>query len=135
MVQLTDFQLLSQGIQVPSENRILHIGYSANTQLRFAQYSNDLNFSIPAFSTTLKRLISAHLNTSSGRSLYLNSSLVASSSNTTALFNSYGGVIGMSYDGTGKYNGTIFEILIYPTSKLSNRVDLETDILDYYGID
>jgi autotransporter-associated beta strand protein len=99
-----------------STNNALHIGYRNNTQYTLAQYSNDLNYNLPAFSGQDFRIWANQLDFSSGHAIYLDGSLAASNANTAPLTGAANGRVGNGFLAGQWYNGDIAEILIFDRS-------------------
>jgi len=81
---LNDAKWLVADSGAATTNNRLAIGYSSTTNFRWSQQGNDLNYTVPAFAIDQKRLWSCVLD-SSGHTLRLNGSQVASNTNTTAI--------------------------------------------------
>jgi len=119
-------------------NQNLNIGYDSSTVFRFAYYGNDLNYTVPAYSAGSEpfRLWGA-IQSSTGRSTYLNGTLGASDTNTTLLTSWNGGNIGKNPFGVGTfyYYGTIKEILFFkPSLGLSQQQQIEGYLAWKWGL-
>ncbi|MCY2991113.1 MAG: autotransporter-associated beta strand repeat-containing protein [Planctomycetota bacterium] len=101
-----------------SQNNALHIGYRNNTTYTLAQYSNDLNAPVDAYSTQQFRLWSDQLS-AAGHTIYRDGLPIAANTNTTPLTTATGGLIGGADFVIGvppKYKGELAEIIVFPSA-------------------
>lgn len=103
-----------------SANNALHIGYRDSTTYTLAQYANDINVAVPAFTGQLFRTWVDELN-GTGHYIFLNGSNVGSSASTVPLTvgSTTSGRVGMGFSAQ-YYYGDLAEILIY-SSGLSDQ--------------
>lgn len=117
-------------------NGNMHLGYRSNTTVTHAQFSNDVDYTITAFSSIVPRIHTFWLSTTSGKKYYLNGGTTAdaTSAGQTATMVSYSGSsIGRSV--WLYYNGDIAEIIIFTRSlKDEERQSIETYLSKKYGI-
>ncbi|ARV58083.1 hypothetical protein BZZ01_05030 [Nostocales cyanobacterium HT-58-2] len=102
-----------------SPNTNLHLGYVSNSSIRFAQYSNDLDFSVAAYSS-FTPYIWVFSNNSRGHAIWRNNQILSSNSNTTDLISNSGGIIGGN--GLGNYYGHLGLIAFYTGDKSDNEI-------------
>ena len=106
------------GTNASATNQSLHMGYRSDTDFTLGQYANDLDYtSAPSYGgAEVARTWAGELNTSSGHTLYLNGSLVASNTNTTPL-NSLGGshygILGAGPAYVDPFIGDLGEVMIF----------------------
>jgi hypothetical protein len=120
-----------------TNNRNLHFGYRNNASLTIDHYGFGvgLNGAVSGYTTPTINLRSAYLDTSLGRYLYSNGTLLNSTASTSGINNSIGGSIGkIGTVPSDLYNGHLYEIILNPVNQLSNRVAIEGEIKSYYGI-
>ena len=117
-----------------SQDQGMHFGYRSDTDFTMAQYGDDLDTptlpSIAYSGSEVAREWTGMLNTSAGRSIYLNGTLEASNNNTNP-FNGLGGAnfgfIGAGFSYNASYHGDLGEVLIYPSALTSaQRQEVET---------
>jgi autotransporter-associated beta strand protein len=115
------------GTNVSATNQSLHMGYRSDTDFALGQYSNDLDYtSAPSYSgAEVARAWAGELNTSTGHTLYLNGSLVASNTNTTPL-NSLGGthygILGAGPSYGSPFVGDLGEVMIFNSALSPTQV-------------
>jgi hypothetical protein len=92
-------------------NRNLIVTWTNNTTFRFSQYFNDLDVTVPAYTSPIPEIWGVNLNTSVGRSIFKDGTLANSNTTTTALIEYPGARLGnLSFSGFW-YNGDIAEIV------------------------
>lgn len=117
-------------------NQNLILGYSNNTTAILAQYLNDLTGSVAGYTSPAADLFGYFLNTSTGRILYRNATVLNSDGATTSLTSFAGSRLGNFSAGGGTwYNGDIAEV-VATTSVLStdNRQKLEGYLAHKWGL-
>jgi hypothetical protein len=124
------FSMILGGSGTTSAN--LHIGFRSNTAFTLAQWDNDLNGTIAPFTSSRLELYST-FNAIAGKSILLNSTTLASNSNTADLTSYPNSQIGNTST-LGYYEGNVPEIIAYASDQTSNRTALETNINNYYKI-
>jgi hypothetical protein len=113
-------------------NGIPQIGYASSTAYLFGQNYNDFTGTIPAYTSPILQQFSL-FNGNTGKSMYYNSSLIATRADTQNLVSWTGAIIGRLY-GNVYYNGQTSEILLYNIDQISNRQVIESNINSYYNI-
>ena len=113
-------------------NNILHFGYRTNTSVTFAQYSNDFDITVPAFTTPVARIHTFRFSSSLGKNYYLNGVGPQTLNNTGGAVATQGLVtnnndqIARFGNGTHYYYGDFAEIIIYNKYlKNSEKDDIE----------
>ncbi len=108
------------GTRGGSTNNALHIGYRADNQITFAQFGNDISVTNAAYAytgTQVFRQWTDVLNTTSGRSILLNGTVInGGTSTSTATLNAgsaTNGVIGQGHNTGTQYVGDLAEVVIY----------------------
>jgi hypothetical protein len=98
-----------------STDQALHMGYYNNTTFRLGQWSDDLSYNGIYTSTTTPRLWSGKLDTTAGRFLYLNGTLVGTLGSTNTVSGTLASAhIGSGFDtSTSFYQGDLAEIAVY----------------------
>lgn len=96
-----------------TNNNQLHVGYRSATSFTLAQYANDLDAAAGAFTGQTFRLWNGNLDTSVGRSIWLNGTSVATGTNKIP-FNvpTTPGAVGRGNN--NPYNGDLSEIVVFP---------------------
>ncbi|MDY0169807.1 MAG: autotransporter-associated beta strand repeat-containing protein [Thermoguttaceae bacterium] len=96
-----------------SANNALHVGYRTDTQYTLAQYSNDLNVTVPEFDGQEFRVWTNMLDVGAGgMSIHLNGDLRGFRSTTSPLTGTNNGRVGMGHTAQF-FHGDLGEILIY----------------------
>ncbi|MGL5075942.1 MAG: hypothetical protein ACRDBG_08880, partial [Waterburya sp.] len=90
-------------------NQRLIFGYQSNNTFRFSQYNNDLDYTFTPESVQTPRLWSLH-NQNAGKSIRLNSSQVASNSNTQNL--TQNGKLIIGHYNSNDYTGELWEMIV-----------------------
>ncbi len=94
-------------------NNGLHFGYRDNTTFTLAQFANDINATVPGYTSQAFDLWAGQLDLGSGRALYRNGTNVAGNANVTPFTPSIGaGRVGCGFS-TQFFHGDLAEILIY----------------------
>ncbi len=116
-----------------SNNSILILGYRYNSVLTQAHWANDLDATIPVYSSPAPLITTYVFDTTNGKSIWVNGTLKASSAQLTPL-TSYNGAMIVSPYGS-YYVGDIAEIIIFKTRLNSEtRKSVEIYLGKKYGI-
>ena len=105
----------TQGGSGGNPNGVLHIGYDSSTKLRLGQFANDLDDTIPAYTSTQDALITG-LNRAVGKLISLNGGEeIATNSNTTNLNanSNIGFAIGRFSGNYYNFAGRINELVVF----------------------
>jgi len=113
-------------------NKVPHFGYRTNTSITFAQFGNDLNASVPAYTYQIPRIHIFRFNSATGKNLYINGTVFINSTTASAKngLTSYESAQIGRYTTTAYYTGDIGEIAIF--NKYIND-DERKDIEQYLG--
>jgi fibronectin-binding autotransporter adhesin len=119
----TNAQTYLLGTVNGAQDQGMHFGFRADTQFTFAQYGDDLNTpTLPSIAYTGSEVAqewTGMLNTSTGKTLYLNGTQEATTNNTGAFNNlsstNYG-FIGAGFGFNSSFNGDVGEVLIYSST-------------------
>ena len=102
------------GTGAGSNNTSLHFGYRADAQVTLAQYGNDINGTVPGYTSQQFSMLVGVLDTAVGHALYRDGVLLNSSTSVVPFTTADAGVIGKGF-GTGRYYaGDLAEVFIYP---------------------
>ncbi|MEW5798839.1 MAG: GLUG motif-containing protein [Bacteroidota bacterium] len=114
-------------------NSAIHLGYRNDSTVTFAQYANDLDVSVPKYTSQEFTVYTFQLS-SAGHAIYNNAGLLASNSNTNPFVSLNDISVGRSF-GTAYYGGDIAEVIIYSSALSSNnRNTIENYLLQKYNI-
>jgi autotransporter-associated beta strand protein len=101
------------GTSSSTTNQGLHFGYRDNTTFTLAQYGNDLNGTVPGFTTQSFDMTIGMFNSAAGHYLYRNGTLLSSNTNLQGFTAAPGGLVGRGYASGHFYTGDLAEILMY----------------------
>ena len=95
-------------------NQVLHLVYPGQNQFRLGQWGNDLTWTSPSNLLGLAHVWTGKLDTSAGRSLYLNGSQVATLASTATVSGSQAnGYLGTALNTGQNFLGDIAELVVY----------------------
>lgn len=114
-------------------NSNLFLGYRFDNTYRLSQFGVDVDYSVSNFTTATLSIWNAY-NINSGKSIVLNNSVVATSSNTDNLVSYNNSAIGYIQLLNEYYNGRLSELILYNSDQSSNTTGINTNINTYYGI-
>lgn len=116
-------------------NQNLHIGYRSGNQFSFAQWGNDINVTNANYQPSGVTRLHTMINSSSGKSLKLNGSQLASNTNTDDLTDYDGAEIGRRQASTETYEGAICEIIIFDRELSTTEIEqVEKYLMNKWGI-
>jgi len=123
------------GSNVTVDNGNLILGYRNNGALTHAQYNNDYNIGVPAYTSPIAEIHTYTHNSVTGKKMYINGVLSGSDANTAALVSYNGAQIGRALSNK-LFIGDMGEIIIYDRTLLDSERDLVTDtyLLPNWGI-
>lgn len=119
-----------------SLNTVLVLGYSSSTNLTQSQYSNDLNYTVTAYSSPAVAIHTFVLNTTSGKSYWVSggSSADATEGSQTASLTSFAGS-NLGKFSSNYFNGDLAEIIIFNRSlKSEERRLIEKYLGEKYNV-
>jgi hypothetical protein len=122
-----------------STNNNLHLGYDSDTTLRFGHYSNDLDYTVSAYSIPTPKMHSFRFSKTEGKSYWENGGVnpdASSSGQTTALTSNSGAALGRAaFSSTYYFNGDIAEVIIFLRAlKKEERQSIESYLSKKWGI-
>ncbi|GAX41534.1 hypothetical protein NIES4075_25070 [Tolypothrix sp. NIES-4075] len=121
------------GMDSSGGNQGLHVGYRGNSEITLAQYSNDLNFGIEAYTNAFKSNIWIFSNSSRGKEIWRNGIKIASNSNTDNLTAGNNGRVGRAQN--NNYQGYIGLITTWIGQKSTTEIqDIFTAINNTFAI-
>jgi autotransporter-associated beta strand protein len=123
-----DNYLLGSG--TGANDQALHFGYRNDTAFTLAQYANDLDGTVAAFTSQQFNIMAGVLDTATGHTLYRNGMLLNSNTNVTPFSASANGVVGRGFGGDRYYQGDLAEILIYPYALSAGQLQRVQDYLN-----
>jgi len=91
----------------------LHFGYRDNTTFTLAQYGNDLNGTVPGFTTQSFDMTIGMFDSAAGHYLYRNGALLSRNTNLQGFTAAPGGLVGRAYAAGYFYTGDLAEVLMY----------------------
>ncbi|MEM6343569.1 MAG: lamin tail domain-containing protein [Bacteroidota bacterium] len=115
--RITNRQSYFLGTQTNATNRGLHLGLRNNTRATLAQYSNDVNVTVPSYNSqggTTPEIIRGRLD-NVGKSISLTRNAqeyLGTHSRIDQMFNTGQGVVGAGF-GNQFFNGYVAEVLVY----------------------
>lgn len=119
-----------------SLNTVLVLGYSSSTNITQSQYTNDLNYTIAAYSSPTVKIHTFKLNTTSGKSYWISGGVSedAAEETQTASLTSFAGSNLGKFSGN-YFNGDLGEIIIFNRAlKTNERRLIEKYLGEKYNI-
>lgn len=112
-------------------NSNLQLGYRTNTLITFAQYANDLDISVAAYSNPIPRIHVFRYSSTAGKGHYLNGvgNLLTTGGGLTGLTSNAGSAIGYAAAGVNTYfTGDLCEIIMFNRAITTE----ERDVIEVY---
>lgn len=121
-----------------SDNQNLYMLYRTDTTLVFGQYSNDLNYTVPSYTSPIPRIHTFYLSTTNGKKYWEDGgdSADEEESSQTDTLESYDGAAIGKYSTTKYACGDISEVIIYLRSLTTKeRQAIESYLSEKYDIE
>lgn len=120
-----------------STNSLLHLGYRDDTHITFAQYLNDIDIVVAAYSSPTPKIHVFTYSSTAGKSYYSNGTQLMTSSGATAGLSSFNNAkIGYYGNFPPEYfDGDLAEIIIFSKAlKAEERMSIESYLSKKWGI-